>query len=405
MKVLIIDDEPLVSELLKRTVDWDKLGLDTVESVESAENAHSLFGDSRFDIGIFDICMPGVSGLDLAAECIEKGFVKSIIFLTGHQEFEYARRALQLGAVDYVTKPIDKIEIERALEKAIKSNIVSDFFDFKSIQWQGLISYATGPRLSDSMDVSAGDQEYFEAPWGHEYLVLKKGDCLVQSIGLYDARKKILAPLQSPAADEPLAGTSEARSLLAAGLYTALQNLLYKRLLAVCSGDTDFVRLLKSEACLFFNSLSDIIDVSFDPGDKEFSGEMLVQLIKSCLDKIIVMHRAENEKPVSPLITAVMEWVHSNVGKQEISLSLAAAEFQVNSSYLSRKFRQETGEGFLDFFDRSRIEFILKLMQTTDLRSYEIGEMAGISDSHYFSVYFKKKMGISISEYKKQLKK
>lgn len=53
-----------------------------------------------------------------------------------------------------------------------------------------------------------------------------------------------------------------------------------------------------------------------------------------------------------------------------------------------------------EYITRKRIEESVKLLNTTDLKAYEIAEQVGIKDPHYFSICFKKQLGVTIKEYK-----
>ena len=115
MNVILIDDEEVAVRALKRRVDWQKYGVDEVYIAYSMQEAQAVFSEKTVDIMLSDIEMPQGSGLDLyewvksyypAVECV---------YVTCHPEFEYMRRALQLGSADYVLKPIDYEELDGVL--------------------------------------------------------------------------------------------------------------------------------------------------------------------------------------------------------------------------------------------------------------------------------------------------
>ncbi|MBC8062010.1 MAG: response regulator [Clostridiaceae bacterium] len=95
--------------------------------------------------------------------------------------------------------------------------------------------------------------------------------------------------------------------------------------------------------------------------------------------------------------------IEENISSCELSLKNIAARLYVNSSYLSRIFKHETGENFVDYIMKLRITKSIEYLKGTNLKAYEIGEKVGISDAHYFSICFKKYIGKSINEYKKGL--
>ncbi|MEE1032062.1 MAG: helix-turn-helix domain-containing protein [Ruminococcus sp.] len=85
-------------------------------------------------------------------------------------------------------------------------------------------------------------------------------------------------------------------------------------------------------------------------------------------------------------------------------MNALAQNFFVNSSYLSRIFKEKTGNTFTGYLFACRMKAAEQLVMQTDLKAYQIAEKVGISDPHYFSVCFKKHTGMSVSEYKKSKK-
>ncbi len=69
---------------------------------------------------LLDICMPGMSGLDLQRALIESGRSRPIVFLTGYGDIEKGVHAMKAGAVDFLTKPIDSARLIAAVEEAMR---------------------------------------------------------------------------------------------------------------------------------------------------------------------------------------------------------------------------------------------------------------------------------------------
>jgi two-component system response regulator YesN len=101
----------------------------------------------------------------------------------------------------------------------------------------------------------------------------------------------------------------------------------------------------------------------------------------------------------------VLAYLMEGFRSPEVSLGSVSQKFHLNSSYLSRIFKQETGQGFTDYLLKLRIDEAVKLMNETDWKAYQIAEKVGISDPYYFSHRFKKVTGFSIQEYKRAAQK
>ncbi|ANS74515.1 AraC family transcriptional regulator [Paenibacillus yonginensis] len=115
MKVLTVDDEPLIlSGLVKIVQEVAPLGTE-VRKATNAYDALDLMKDYLPDVTITDLNMPEKNGFELIEEIKLGGWCDRFIILTGYDEFEYVRRALRAGVVDYLLKPIDKGEIAALL--------------------------------------------------------------------------------------------------------------------------------------------------------------------------------------------------------------------------------------------------------------------------------------------------
>ncbi|MFC5471542.1 helix-turn-helix domain-containing protein [Cohnella suwonensis] len=88
-----------------------------------------------------------------------------------------------------------------------------------------------------------------------------------------------------------------------------------------------------------------------------------------------------------------------------ISLSSVSQKFQLNASYLSRIFKEETSQSFTDYLLKLRMDEALNLLSGTTLKAYQIAEKVGIMDPYYFSHRFKKVFGVSLQEYKRSSQK
>lgn len=119
--VLIADDEPIERAVLcKVLVKCFENQLDIVQAVNGRE-AIELFEAQKFHIVFMDIEMPGINGLEAAGRIrkIDKNCI--IIFLTAYEDFNFAKAAITIKALNYLLKPSSEEEIIEAVQEAIKS--------------------------------------------------------------------------------------------------------------------------------------------------------------------------------------------------------------------------------------------------------------------------------------------
>jgi two-component system response regulator YesN len=118
IRMLIVDDEPLILRSLKQAVDWEAIGVDIVGEARSGEEALRLCRAEMPDLVLSDIRMPSIDGLELMRRVKREDADTVFILISGYGEFEYAREGLREGAFDYILKPIDHEELEAAVQKA-----------------------------------------------------------------------------------------------------------------------------------------------------------------------------------------------------------------------------------------------------------------------------------------------
>ena len=119
MKILIADDEISIRQLIKKLID-PSAPLQIVGEAADGNTAYEMIQEKKPDIVITDIRMPGLNGVELMRKARENGIKVDFILVSGYRDFEYARSAVQLGALDYLLKPINREELNRVLEKAWK---------------------------------------------------------------------------------------------------------------------------------------------------------------------------------------------------------------------------------------------------------------------------------------------
>ena len=123
-----------------------------------------------------------------------------------------------------------------------------------------------------------------------------------------------------------------------------------------------------------------------DPSNSSSSFEHLTNFIKSDKDNDYVQRILKETKERYA---------------DKISIESFSEELGVSGSYLSRKFKEATGQTYLDFLNKYRIQKAVKLLETGTYKIYEVSEMTGFSDYKYFSTVFKKYTDSSPSDFVK----
>jgi two-component system, response regulator YesN len=123
--VLIADDESWMRDTIAKYIDWEQYGLRVVGKAIDGLQAYDMILELKPDIVLADIKMPGMDGITLLKRLKENGKEPAFIFFSGYDRFEYAKDAINLGAIGYILKPVDERELLRKLIEA-KEHIISE---------------------------------------------------------------------------------------------------------------------------------------------------------------------------------------------------------------------------------------------------------------------------------------
>ncbi|MDN6730939.1 MAG: response regulator [Atopostipes suicloacalis] len=176
-RLLLVDDEYMILKGLEKIIDWQALNVKLVGVAHNGKEALDFVEHNDVDLVITDVTMPVLNGIEFVQEARERGHEFKIIVLTGYQEFEYAQKFIRLGAVNYLLKPIDKVELKKSVSKAVDElEFEKKFYDIdKKYINQQVINWIRGEEsfeqienyLPDAFTQSVSNQHcvfYFNNP-------------------------------------------------------------------------------------------------------------------------------------------------------------------------------------------------------------------------------------------------
>jgi two-component system response regulator YesN len=117
IKAVIVEDKYVTRQGLVRDIDWQGLGFELAGQAPNGRKGLELIRTARPDVVITDIMMPDLDGLAMMEQVRESYPDIFFIIISGHDDFEYAQRALKAGAYDYLLKPIELRDVNAVLEK------------------------------------------------------------------------------------------------------------------------------------------------------------------------------------------------------------------------------------------------------------------------------------------------
>ena len=143
MKILIVDDEPNIRDLMHRYLSLDGIDSDCAENGLSAQR---MLRQEAYDAALVDLKMPGIDGLTLINWMRTEGFRMPIIMVSAHGEITDAVSALKEGAQDYIVKPFDPEELVIRLKKLVDAQ-----------QLRNLVESETRNNYDDDKQIFVGE--------------------------------------------------------------------------------------------------------------------------------------------------------------------------------------------------------------------------------------------------------
>lgn len=134
-KAFIIDDDTFAVDAVYMMFPWDELNIGNIEKIYSSENLVKKILTEKPHVVFIDIELFDVSGLDIIKKCRENNSDALFIIISGHDNFKYAREAVNLNVLYYLLKPLDPTDVTNATQKlknALSEQLYSESFNHMS---------------------------------------------------------------------------------------------------------------------------------------------------------------------------------------------------------------------------------------------------------------------------------
>ena len=422
-KVLLVDDEYMITEGLKRLIPFDKWDMEVVATANHADDALDYVREHSVDIVISDVNMPDKTGLEMIGEMKELLPNAYYILLSGYQEFDYVKKAMNLNVVDYLVKPVDKVELERLLEKIASQlgeqshepEILSQQLDEEAFKthlsqkenwWIGLSKEKQGNFvipyyvLGQDWQIILADQEFegllvmpFEAPYQANFEKWK-----------FNVEKALFYGTVNLDQSESLFSYYEPiyRVIIQGNLQqiieelTLLEKIVLENTPRVSITKQLFTQFVMDVFHLFEHLKADDMTDIVKNIHAITTFEDLVAYTKETLTSFFGQYRM-NENVVSVLEVIGRDY------KKELSLKDISKDLFINPVYLGQLIKKETNSTFAELLNKQRIKAAQQLLLSTNDSIEDICYTVGYSNVGYFYKVFRKLCGKSPKAYRKQV--
>lgn len=508
MRVVIADDEKYVRLALKDTLQHLTIPIEIVGEAADGREAYEMCLAYRPDILITDICMPEEDGFVLL-EKVRKDFPElPIIIYSGYDNFSYAQRAIRYRIAEYLLKPIDEEELEKAIRNILKHRQSGLSIRRNAVRneiLQNVVNCRRNDRIWSQMPgiLDADQQEFFAAARGcaMELFYLQSLDemkkrrwedffmehtvhswCLDEEQGLLlvICEQKDVETIRHEADSLWKAGTylqefrvlssrvleasqrfeeiknslmemdSIMQSVFWSNLETAPQkepkiltewggeqyNQKYISLFraAIRLGKKDYLKKvikeyweemlllfyqsnpiqIKSTVRNFLGKEMLLLNLSLEACEqvaaymkkvaRVLKAEQVFEILMDCSGLIFELYKKENEgNSVDSTKEVIMDYLAENYN-QDITLEQLAEYLHFNINYTSGLFKKIFGKNFVSYLTEVRMKEARNLLESGELKVYEVARQVGYEDERYFQKTFKKIIGVTPKDYQKRKK-
>jgi two-component system response regulator YesN len=426
-QALIVDDEKEIREGLS-SWDWNAIHVALAGSCANGMEALRFIASNPVDIVITDIRMPFMTGLELMEELNRAYPFIATILLSGYSEFEYARKGIQMGAVDYLLKPVTYSDMADTIRR-----LTARLDEQNQIQYRMSVLKRKSQQVSKALRREFLDY-LFHSPLppddiehhGAEGELLLDADCYSAAVMRMDrigGERKLsqkesdlfgyaLDVLLTRLWDDEGCGyhlvshESMSACLLCKGRpgrerFEALirQMLKYKSLFrstfSIAAGP-----VVESPAQLHLSMNAARKELPALPENSAFVCPPLQAPEAAGRAEPDGSHDGggKPDKSDNSILAKARKYIQENY-QRSITIKEVAGSVFVSPGYLSSLFKQ-ANEPFLKYLTQLRIRKAKELMEDPKLRIYDVVEMVGYSDPAYFSEIFKKMTGRSPNEYR-----
>lgn len=344
-KLIIADDEPIILKTMEKRFDWQSMGYELMALCNDGDAAIDYVKKHPVDVVLTDIRMCRVSGMEVAKFVHESFPNVKVVFLSGYQEFEYAKQGIQYNVFDYLLKPVKPQELRN-----------------------------TFIRLRKELE-NAERSKKFVAYQPEDY---KRITMLLRDIGtLVDVSsdKKIWTSIVQ---DKYLAETAPAE------VKSSIVSEMHREILA-CMQKQDLPLTPRMEQLI--NSMGDL------------PVEELIRELEDIKSELTESYKNERVWVRDTVIQEAKDYIQEHLG-EALTVESVSRWANLSQRQFMRKFTMESGESFGRYLNRIRMEKALELLsqdENVDLEA--VCESIGFTDVKYFKAVFKTYFNCSVKDY------
>lgn len=431
-KVFLVEDESVIREGLRDNIPWEQYGFCFAGEAQDGEMALPLIRKVKPDVLITDIKMPFMDGLSLSKIVGAEFPDMKIIIISGYDDFEYARQAIEVGVDQYLLKPVTRMTLKKVLlelkdkmeqdkeQKDCQKQYQNEMREYEQFSRRyffermlgGELSvkdiYEEAAHLSVEMTASCYNLLFFSLRESKKELSQKEMNDfsrMQDEIIHYFMRHPryilfrwninsygvLIKAELSEIEEYTRRGVEQIQKVCAQASDTLLWH--------VAAGKP-VERLSMLSEC--YQEVNHFFACRFLFPEEHILTQMSIEelLVRQKMNGEEIPEEKEEDYQNKKLLKGALTYIDLHFCEEELSLNQVAGEIGVSTNYFSAIFSQNMQKTFTEYVTAKRMEHAKKLLKTTEKTSGEIALETGYKDPHYFSFVFKKTQGLSPREYR-----
>ena len=410
--VVVADDEDELREAVCTMIPWQDYGFLLVGSASNGLDALQLVEKYEPDLLLTDIRMPFISGIELARQVREVRPATNIAFLSGYDDFEYAKQAIQYNIISYMLKPLTLEGLGKEL-RTIRQKTDAQFAMFRQtasgVEGQDLRVTMLMPLVLDDYAEQEGETQ------AEEYarqcgLLRDKEDKPYYTV-------MVSTLLGEDGANETLPSFVASVDRLAAKYLRSVSFFASGKVITVLLGNlSDFDEYLHILTDEIPQMAVRVLGKRCRIGVSR-TAHALTALHKAYREAMEALRQGDRTEggaqfigDLSPTVKGgsllckrALDTLDQNYMDANLSLVSLSGILDVSPNHLSACIKKYAGETFINILIRKRMEAAREMVCTTSLKVQDISQRCGYTDQHYFSYCFKKYCGESPNAMRRRL--
>lgn len=399
--ICIIDDMEDAVESLVKNIPWKEYDIRVCGTATNGKDGLSLALQEKPDIVLTDIRMPQLDGLEMVSSLLKEIPACKVVIMSGYSDFAYAQKALRLGALDYLTKPLTPQEVGMTMEKVLEllrterdnqdqaqrleKKIHESMPLLKREHLNLLIRYETTREAAEqrwrNLDLQLGTGRFVMMVAEIDHWPLSGDSIRIQEVEM------VRFAIQN-IWEETI--RSETEGIVFPDAYT-------NRLVSIIHFSDELnVRKIGENGRINIRNYTKYT-VSIGVSDP-VTIEKLPQAYSQALTAL--SYNCESEKEAIRLVHAATQYIDNTLGENK-TIGDYASHVHLSTSYFASLFKKTKGITVHQYVIREKMKLAQKLL-LQDKKVQDIAWELGFEDRRYFTEVFKKVTGVTPTQFMQQ---